>query len=128
MNPLKINLTPTAKRTLLAIQDKYPVIVNEGGARCFHAGQLVITEYGPVPISSLSPGQKVLAHDFDTGEDIYATVSGLAELDNIKSCVKIKLKSGKEIICTEDHKIYFSGRWCEAKEILSLFDEANKKL
>lgn len=33
MNPLQINFTPTAKRTLLAIQAKYPVIVNEGGAR-----------------------------------------------------------------------------------------------
>lgn len=32
-NPIQVKFTSTAKRTFYALQDKYPIIVNEGGAR-----------------------------------------------------------------------------------------------
>lgn len=33
MNPIQVNFTPTAKKTYQALQDGYPIIVNEGSAR-----------------------------------------------------------------------------------------------
>lgn len=123
MTPIQVRFTKTAKRTFQAIQKGYPVIVNEGGARCFHPNQLICTPNGSVPISSLTPGSEVLSIGGNPQE-----VSDVIKTENRKSCVKVRLKNGKEIICTEDHRFFFSGRWMEIKDILSLWDVYSKKL
>ena len=38
-----------------------PVFVNLGGTRCFHEGQLVITDNGSKPIKDLREGDRVLS-------------------------------------------------------------------
>ena len=119
--------TYTAQKTSEALENGWPIIVNEGGARCFRSDQLIITNFGSKPISELGVGDMVLSYNFDTGVDEFCTVSGVNEMKN-KSGIKIKLKSGKEINCTSDHKIYFARRWCEAKEIVSLWNVHSKKL
>jgi hypothetical protein len=39
-----------------------------------------------------------------------------------KICLKIKLKNGSEINCTDDHKIFYKGRYIIAKDLVSLWN------
>lgn len=105
--------------------DNKVIICNEGGTRCFHPGQLVITNNGSKPISQIIVGEKVKS------KSGFKTVLETHNLKNSKKTVRVKLKNGKEIICTEDHEFFFKGSWVSIKHILSLFDgnmEADNKV
>lgn len=115
MSTIDIKFTLTAKRTYNALNEGWPIIVNEGGARCFAGSQNVFTLSGSKPISKIEVGEFVL-----TSGERYKRVSAVHKMKNDKPTVRIKLKNGKQIICTEDHKFFFSGRWVEIKYLLSL--------
>ena len=111
--------TPVFEANERAYYEGQRVICNEGGSRCFAPDTLVYCDTGTKKISEIKPGDKV------------RTPSGVRNVvdvfknDNKKPCVRIKLKSGKEIVCTKDHKFFFRGRWIEIEKILSLWDESN---
>ena len=94
--------------------------IEQGGTRCFHQDQLIITDRGPVKISDLSTNDKCLSYNHDTGTNEFKQVQAVIKQPNAKRCFKIKLKDGTEIICTEDHKFFYQQRYIEIKNILSL--------
>src|ERR1035437_3125649 len=98
-----------------------------GGKSCFDKNQCVITEDGEKPISEIRVGEKVLSFNELTKEKEYKRVENVFKFDNKKPVVKIKLKSGEEIICTDDHKFYYKGEWICIKHLLSLWDEKNNQ-
>ena len=100
----------------------------EGGSRCFHPETLIVTNEGSKPISEIKKDDKVLTFNEENNEHEYKKVLDVFKFSNKKKSVRIKLKNGKEIICTEDHKFYFKGGWIEVKQILSLLHENNSKL
>lgn len=101
-------------------ENKYDVFVFEGGSRCFAPNQHVITQAGSIPISEIKEGDSVKTFNEKTCATEYKSVNCIYKFNNTKRTVKVKLKNGKEIICTEDHKFYYKGEWKPIKEILQL--------
>ena len=96
-------------------------ILNEGSSRCFDANQMILCSDGSKPISEIKSGDMVVSFNHDTGENMLKKVSDvIITQNNTKKCLKIKLKNGTEINCTEDHEIYYNGRYICAKELVSL--------
>ena len=95
----------------------YRGVILEGSSRCFHSGQEVLTNVGPKKISEIKKGDLVLTPKG------YKTVTDTHKMRNSKPCVRIKLKSGKIIVCTEDHEFFFKGVWVSIKHILSLVNQ-----
>lgn len=121
VNQLKINATPVFFANKKAYEGTYPVICNEGGTRCFAPDTLVRTMNGLVPIKDIQEGDAVKT------KNGYNEVVKTWKFKNYKKAVRIKLKNGKFIECTDDHRFYFRGRWIEIKNILSLLNENNTK-
>ena len=121
-NQLKINATPVFFANKRAYEGNYPVICNEGGTRCFGANTLVRTMNGLIPIQDIQEGYAVKT------QNGWNEVIETHKFKNTKKAIRIKLKNGKLIECTDDHKFYFRGRWIEIKNILSLLNENNTKL
>jgi hypothetical protein len=119
----KTNVTPVFEANLNAYKAGYPVICNEGGSRCFADGTLVYTNDGLTNIKDIKAGDLVLTQNEGCKKvlDVYVN-------KNTKRCIKLKLKDGKEIIATEDHKFMFRQRWHELKNIVSLWNENDTKL
>ncbi len=86
--------------------------INRGGTRCFGANTLVYTTVGLRKISQINIGDEVLTPN---GSSL---VEELFISKNIKRCLKIKLKNGKIIVVTEDHKFMFQNKWVEVKNII----------
>jgi len=122
VNQLKIKATPVFYANKKAFEQGYPVICNEGGSRCFAADTLVRTMNGLVHIKDIQEGDVVKT------QNGWNEVLQTWEFKNTKKAVRIKLKNGKHIECTNDHKFFFRGRWVEVKNILSLLYETNTKL
>ena len=97
-------------------------VVNQGGSRCFGPEQLIRLFGKIVPISKVPPGAMVWTLNETTDRVEVHKVLEVLKFENTKPTVKIKLKSGKEIICTEDHEFYFQGGWYSIKHILSLLN------
>ena len=108
-------------------QDEKVIICNEGSSRCFHSGQKVITSEGSKPISEIQPGEKVLTFNEETKRREFKLVKESLKFNNIKPCLKITLKNGKQILATEDHEFYYKGSWHSLKHIVSLYHESQNK-
>ena len=105
-----------------------PIIVNAGGTSCFDGETLVVTDKGLKKISEIEVGDVVKSFNEKTKEDEWKTVTDTFTFLNQKRTVRVKLKNGKEIICTDDHKFYYKGGWISIKHLLSLSNETNTKL
>jgi len=108
--------------SLKAFNQGYRIIVNQGGTRCFSGDQHVVTRKGSKPISKIDTSDEVLT---PSG---YKRVISTHRMVNTKPSVKIKLKNGKTISCTDDHEFYYKGEWISIKHILSLWNEKSKEL
>ncbi len=96
------------------------IICNEGGTRCFHPDTQIETSEGVKQIQSMRVGDLVHSFNHKTGQrELKKVVEIIATGGNKKPCVKIKLKNGSEIICTDDHKFYFRWGYLEIKHILT---------
>jgi hypothetical protein len=104
------------------------VIVNQGGTSCFHRDTLVVTIDGNKPISEIKEGDVVLSFNEVTKTKEWKLVTEKFEYKNTKPTIKIKLRNGSEIICTDDHLFYFKGGWISAKHLVSLIHETDTKL
>jgi len=103
------------------------VICNEGSTRCFDGSTMIHTISGPKRISDIKRGEMVLTLNEKTQKKEYKPVFSLLTMKNEKPTDRLKLKSGKEIICTEDHEFYYEGAWHSLKYLLSLQEKANGK-
>lgn len=115
-----MDTTSVFSRTLLAYQAGATLIVHQGGTSCFAGVQKVITRRGLVPISEILPGDIVKCFNESTNTVEWKPVKQSFKYDNSKKTVRVRLKSGKEIIATEDHKVFYEGGWHSLKHILSL--------
>ena len=101
---------------------KAKIIVLQGGTSCFAGSQMVITDVDSKPICELNKFDIVKSFNVETGNDEYKTVTDIHKFKNQKRTVRITLKNGKEIVCTDDHEFFFNGGWNKVKDILSLLD------
>jgi len=101
------------------------ITVFQGGSRCFAGDQLVITSEGSKPISEVKAGDIVLSFNELNGKDEFKKVKDTFSYKNTKKTIRIKLKNGTQIVCTEDHKFYFEGIWICGKDLLSLLNARN---
>lgn len=100
----------------------------EGSSRCFDGSQKILCSDGSKLISEIKKGDKVYSYDHKTGENILKAVDDVIVTQNTtKRCLKIKLKNGSEINCTEDHEIFYNGRYILAKELVSLRNNLKHK-
>lgn len=98
-----------------------PVILMGGGSRCFEKDTLVKTDNGEKKISELEKGDKVLSFNHKNNKKEFKTVINVFKNENnIKKCYSFKFKNGDEIKCTEDHEIFYQGRYVCAKDLVSL--------
>ena len=111
------------------VQNKPPgqklIIGNEGGSRCFHADTLIVTDQGQKPISELEIGDSVQSWNEQINQIEVKKVADKIITHSDKPCFRIRLKNGKEIQCTQDHKFFFEGAWVEIKDIVSLWHGRN---
>jgi len=90
----------------------------EGGSRCFIGSQKVITSNGSKPIEELQEGDLVLSVNSKGKEEFKPILKKHLFPDNKKPMIKLKLKNGKTIEGTYDHRVYFMGGWHSLKSIV----------
>lgn len=96
------------------------ILINQGGTSCFEGSQLVITKRGSIPIKDIVIGDFVLSYNEITKLNEWNLVKNLFKFNNTKKTIKVKLKNGKEIIVTDDHKFFYKGSWNTLKHLLYL--------
>lgn len=91
---------------------------------CIHPDSVVQTDAGEKTISDVidlwESGKKcsVLAHDFDTGENVVTPVVLAAKTEGIKNWICVELENGDIIQLTEDHPIFTINRgWVDAVDL-----------
>ena len=97
-------------------------VVLQGGRRCFGPETLIITDRESKKIKDINPGDKVLSYNESLEINELSRVTAVHKSINTQKTIKIKLKHGQTIICTEDHEFYFRGGWVTIKKILSLLN------
>jgi len=97
-------------------------VILQGGRRCFSPDTRIVSKGKNKKISEVKCGDKVLTYNEQTGINEFKRVFGVHKTINTQKTVRIKLKTGKTIVCTEDHEFYFQGRWVKIKNILSLLN------
>lgn len=95
-------------------------LFNEGGARCFNGQQQVCTADGSKAIKDLKPWDLVKTYNEEAGRAEYKPVLEVHKFENTKRTIRVKLKDGGVIECTEDHEFYHEGCWLSLKHLLSL--------
>lgn len=126
---MEVNIQVTKNFKFLMENKNARIVVLEGSSRCFHSEQLIVTEAGNKSIKDLEVGDKVLSYNETTNLNEYKPVRGLHEFKNENKCLKITLKNGTVIKCTEEHEFYYEGAWISIKHLLSLHNNKlnNKK-
>jgi len=84
---------------------------------CLHGSSLIETEVGKVRIDDPAlKGLKIKCLNEDTGE-IHFEIPKRVFDNGVKRMSQYKLKNGKEIICTNTHKLYSDGQWTRAENL-----------
>jgi len=85
---------------------------------CFRSGTLIKMANGQLkPIETIEPGELVISFDENT-KKFTTNIVTQVHTNQPKPMVKITLSSGKEIVCTEDHKFMTKdGKWVMAKNL-----------
>lgn len=94
------------------------ITINQGGTSCHKGDTLVVTDTGNVAISEVKEGDIVKSYNEDTKTVESNKVLNIFRYSNHKKTVRIKLKNGKTLTCTDDHKFYHQGQWLPIKDIL----------
>lgn len=88
--------------------------------RCLEYNTLITTNKGLIKIGEIVDANMnvdVLTFNHTTNNTEFKPIIAHSKTDDNKEWLKIKLKSGKEIICTTDHKIFNNGAYMDASEI-----------
>ena len=88
---------------------------------CFVYDTLINTDKGLVKIGDIVENKldvKILSYNHKTNKTEYKEISRLIKHEKTdKKLLKIKLSNEKELICTEEHKIFVNGKYIKASEI-----------
>lgn len=110
--------TPVFARISKAVETGlYNVYVLEGGSRCFAPDTLVVTKGGKKPISEVKVGDMVKCISED-GTVMFKRVLNIFRHPTDKPMVEVRLKSGKVIRCSADHKFLYNGEYVPIIKIL----------
>ncbi len=88
--------------------------------RCLEYNTVIITPKGPIKIGEIVDANMnvdVLTYNHITNNTEFKPIIAHSMTDVNKEWLKIKLKSGKEIVCTTDHKIFMGGTYIDAETI-----------
>ena len=107
------------KETLACLKRGYRLIAHQGGTYCFAPGTNIVTKEGLKPIYEIQVGDIVKTFNESTGDIEWKKVVDKFKYSNEKKTIKIRLKSGISITCTEDHKFYYNGKWVAIIDILN---------
>ena len=122
---MKMKVTNVFRR-LRAVYDgeiKPRMIVLLGGSRCFSGEQKIETPQGLKKISDINKDDLVFT--YKNGKKVSRRVLNTFKMKNTKPTVRIKLKNGKTITCSDDHKFRYNDEWVEIKDILKLHKNGN---
>lgn len=97
------------------------IIVLEGSSGCFNPSQTIVTKDGVKPLSEIRNGEYVLSYNEKTQVEEYRVVEQHHVHANQKKCLRITLKNGSVIECTEDHKFYYGGNWIPIRQLLDMY-------
>ena len=98
------------------LNSKKRINILVGGSRCFTENTKIrMSDSSIKNIEDIEIGDSVLTPN---GEK---KVLGLHEFDPSQKLIKFKFKNGEELVCTEDHEIWYKGKWVEAKDLMSAF-------
>ena len=98
--------------TIMYDEDWDLVILDEAHS-CFVAGTLVDGK----KIEDISVGDSLKSFNFETQEYEYKNVLNVFRNELTENLIKIKC-NGKEIVCTESHKVFTKRGWIRAGDIL----------
>ncbi len=94
------------------VEGVFPTVVPKTDQeRCLSGDTLIDTEYGKISIKDIVSNKmivKVYSYNHETKSVELKPVIGWSEMTRKNMWVKIKMKSGKELVCTKNHRI-----WCE---------------
>jgi hypothetical protein len=120
--------TRVIERTTAGLTQALPYVIHQGGTSCFVGSQMVFTNCQSKAIKDLKIGDFVNTYNEQTKQNEFKKVLNVFKYDNHKPTLKIKLKNGKTITVTDDHKFYYQGSWVAIKDILNGNMESNTKL
>lgn len=84
---------------------------------CLHPDSLIETIHGRVKIKDITEPTMVYTMMEDGSLGIKKASASWVSKKNANT-LKVKIRSGKEVVCTPDHKIYVSGKgWVEARDL-----------
>lgn len=90
-----------------------------GSPGCFTADQLIHTGHGVRKIAAIKKGDFVLTYNHELNVNQYRKVTETLRKNTNKSrLLKIKMKDGTIIKCTEDHKFFTGTEYLQIKDIL----------
>lgn len=130
----KATLTPHKKKTILHIinydilskfkkrlkQIDFNFVVMD---ECFVYDTTVSTDKGDIKIGDIVEKKldvKILSFNHSTGKSEYKPISRLIKHEVYdKNMIKINFSNGKELICTDNHKIFINGEYKKASEVVS---------
>jgi intein/homing endonuclease len=110
------------------ITEGYRGVVLEGSSRCFNGDQKVVTNNGYEQISKLKEGDLVKSYNEDKNINQYKRVIKTHKYKNNKKCLRVTLKNGDTIECTEDHKFYYLGKWVSISDIRKYFNDRKRNM
>ena len=89
-----------------------------GFPTCFTREQLIITDRGNKQISHIKIGDKVLSYNHDKKVNEYKKVKDVLHHQAKEKIIKIKMKDGTIIKCTENHKFWNGNKYVKIKDLL----------
>lgn len=91
----------------LTLNSDKSVVIHQGGTSCFDGNTLVVTKEGTKKISDIKIGDVVKSLSMWDGKPEWKAVKDVFRYENQKNTVKVLLKNGESIVCTDDHKFWF---------------------
>ena len=126
MTELYLKSTKVFRDCEEAYKNKYPVMIEEGGSRCFIGNTLIQTEKGYIPIKDIQKGTRVLSFNQNSKKLVYNKVTKKFIYRWEHPLIRLKTKNGT-ITSTYDHKFLTQGHWTEAYKLAERSLEKNPK-
>lgn len=102
-------------------------VILEGSSRCFSENQKILTDKGVKRISDITTQDNVITYNENERVNEIKRVIDKLVFKNSKKCYRIKLKNSEFIEVTDDHEFYYNGKWVSISNIISIWNERNKK-
>lgn len=100
------------------------IVCTLGGANCVDPGSLIVTKNGDKRAAEIEEGEEILTYNYKTNQKVWVTAQSVSIVN--KSTRKLKFKSGKSIVLSDDHPVFTDTGWIRASQI-RLGDKAHSE-